>query len=429
MKTYANAIILTMDQDLNLYNPGYISIQEDKIVSVGPMDQCPKDYEDMKSKLIMPGFINGHTHLGLIFLRGMADDVKDRLRKFLFPMENTYYDQETVEIATEYAAYESLLSGVTTVFDMYYYSKLVADILHRTGIRAIVGQTIIRNHELAKGVDEAYLVDFIEKNLDKKTIYPALSPHAPYSLDKEDFQIIKKLSKKYKVLKMMHIGEMDFEMKMYEPNTPFQYMDELGFIDERFIGVHAIHTRDCDLEILKSRGASLVSCPCANMKSAKGIPNILAFLEKNIPTALGSDGPVSGNTLDLNTVMKVTGFSQKLKAKDRTAMKAKDIVKLATCDGAKALHLNDVGSLSEGYQADLIVVDTGSLSINPIYDIYNTIVYSMSARDVEKVLVAGKVIVEDKAIKDKTSFDDLIKRYRRKNDYFQSVYRQLNNEI
>lgn len=427
MKVYGNALVVTMNENKDVFAPGYLCIENDTIVELGPMDACKHDYEDLSGTIILPGLINGHTHLSLVYLRSMVDDMGDRLRRFLFPMESQQFDLPTIKNGAAYGAYESLLNGTTTVVDMYYEAKELAAIYEDIGIRAFVGQTLINDHELAKQVDEEYLTTFIEAYKDHERIQPYLAPHAPYSINEDDIEMINRLSKKYDVFKMMHIAEMDFEMKRYKPKTPFQVMEEKGMIDHNFIGIHGIYTEEQDFEILKRRGARMVSCPGANMKAGKGIPDIWGFISKGIPTMLGTDGPVSGNTLDLMSVMKLTGYSQKTLYKDRELFPAFQILELATSKAAQVLNLKRVGMISKGYQADLVFIDTESLNINPIYDVYSSIVYGLQMQNIMRVMVAGRVLVENHQIKDQAAFNRVKNEFLERMKRFQDIYRSLND--
>lgn len=426
MKVFGNAIIVTMNDQKEIFSPGYLCVEGDRIVELGPMDDCHYPYEDLDGSIIMPGLINGHTHLSLVYLRSMADDMGNRLRRFLFPMESQHYDLPTMESGAAYGAYESLLNGTTTIVDMYYEAKALARIYEAIGIRAFVGQTIIGDHTLAKDVDEAYLIDFIESYKDHSMVKPFLAPHAPYSIDDHDIDLINKLSEGYDVIKMMHIAEMDFEMDQYKPKTPFEVMEEKGLIDHNFIGIHGIHTQAKDFEILKRNGAGMVCCPGANMKAGKGIPDIWGFIDKGIPTMLGTDGPVSGNTLDLMSVMKLTGYAQKTLYRNRELLPADQILALATSKAAQVLKMDHVGSLSEGYQADLVFIDTKSLNINPIYDVYSTIVYGLQTQNIMRVVVAGKILVDDHKIIDTSGFDCVKEAFSERVKRFQEIYADLN---
>ncbi|MGF0040380.1 amidohydrolase [Peptoniphilaceae bacterium SGI.131] len=423
MKVYGNLILVTMNEDFDIINPGFIKIEYDKITDMGPMSLCPGNYEDMEGKILIPGFINGHTHLSLVFLRSMADDMADRLTKFLFPMESQYFTKDTVKIGGAYGAYESLLSGTTTVLDMYYYSKDLAEVYKSIGIRAYVGQTIVNDHALSKDLDERYLREFIESYREDKLIQPILAPHAPYSVSEDDLKLIQKLSEEYQVFKMMHIAEMDFEMEKYKPKTPFEYLNNIGLIDDKLLAVHAIHTSPIDLDLLKNAGAKIVSCPGANMKAGKGIVDLKSFMDKKIEVFLGTDGPVSGNGLDLIGPMKLTAYAQKTKYHDRELLPAKNLLELVTSKAAKALGRDDIGSLKIGNQADLVFIERDSLNMNPIYDLYATIVYGMQASNVYRTMVAGKILVDKKEVVDKKSFISTMEKFNKEYMRFLNIYR------
>ncbi len=415
MKTYGNCKIVTMNPERTVIEQGYISIEKDKIIDIGTMETCPSDYIDKNGSLCIPGMINGHTHLGLFYLRSMADDLPNRLKQFLFPMEAQYYDSETIESGTAMSAYESLLSGITCVVDMYYEAEKVCEVLKEVGIRALVGQTIINDHPLAANVTQKSLEDFIIKYRNEALVRPLLAPHAPYSVDLATLKQINSLSEQYEVLKMMHLSEMDFEMKQFEPLSPIQYLDENNILDNRWIAVHCIYTDENDQQILKKNEVKVVSCPNANMKSGKGIADIKGFLEHDIQVCLGTDGPISSNTLDLMSVMKTAAYGQKTKYQQRDLLPSQKVFEMVTCDAAKVFNMDYIGSLEIGKQADLVFIDTTAVNMMPIYDVYASLVYSLSTRNIETVVVAGKELVKDFKIVNQ--------------EHYQSTYQQALNTI
>ena len=126
---------------------------------------------------------------------------------------------------------------------------------------------------------------------------------------------------------------------------------------------------------------------------------VLKLLKEGVPVGLGTDGPASGNTLDLFTQMRLCAGFQKNESRDRSAMPAKDIVSMATCQGARVLGLDKkTGSIEPGKEADMVLVETDSLNMFPVYDPYSALVYSAGASNVRDVYVAGTRLVWDKKL-------------------------------
>lgn len=402
MRTYTNLRIVTVDSSFTVYENGFISVEGKLIQNIGDMKDFASDGEviiDCEGMIAIPGLINAHTHLGLIPLRSLGEDMPDRLRKYLFPMEQKYMDKETVVAASHYAALESLLNGTTTVADMYYYAEDVAKELDDVGIRALVGQTIIETSQIDYGTEEKALEhtqSLIEQWKDHDRIKPMIAPHSPVSVSEASLLKIRDLSKLTDTKVMMHVSEMDYEMEHFAPSTPVAYLDSIDLIDKNFLGVHMIHTNDNDQRIMKKNGAHVIHCPGANMKAGKGITDLKGFYEHGVKAALGTDGPISGNTLDIMTVMKLVAMGQKTKYHERDIFPSSMILEMATINGAKALGIDEhTGSLEIGKRADVVLISTEEANMYPLYDPIPSIVYQVQTQNIHTVMVDGKVLVEN----------------------------------
>uniref|UniRef100_UPI00336A9030 amidohydrolase n=1 Tax=Clostridium sp. 12(A) TaxID=1163671 RepID=UPI00336A9030 len=368
---------------------------------------------DGKQGILMPGMVNLHTHMGMIPFRGLGDDCKDRLRVFLIPMENKAMDEEMVYLSTRYAAGEMLLSGVTSVLDMYYYEEEAARAMDEMGIRGIAGQTVM--DEGACDFSDPYeAISYGERLIKKYHSHPRISaciaPHGTSTCSSEVLKAAYSIDSSYEVPFTLHTAEMDYEMDFFEKEysmTPAEYLDSIGVLGKDTLAAHCIHMTGKDLDLFKERGARVAHCIGSNTKAAKGVAPVTEMLKRNIPVGLGTDGPASGNTLDILTQMKLCADFHKNETKDRSAFPAEIIVSLATIEGARAMGLHLVtGSLEPGKQADLVLIETQSANMFPVYDPYSALVYSANPSNVEAVFVAGECLVKDKKLV-KTDLDGL----------------------
>lgn len=412
MKTVIkNVIVVTMNHKREIYNPGYLLFENDIIKAVGPMEELYKQdllgvsLVDGKQGILMPGMVNLHTHMGMIPFRGLGDDCKDRLRVFLIPMENKAMDEEMVYLSTRYAVGEMLLSGVTSVLDMYYYEEEAAKAMDEMGIRGIAGQTIME--EGACDFSDPYeAISYGERLIKKYQSHPRISgciaPHGTSTCSREVLKAAYDIDSSYQVPFTLHTAEMDYEMKYFEQKysmTPVEYLDHIGVLGEDTLAAHCIHMTKEDLDLFKRKGARVAHCIGSNTKAAKGVAPVTEMMERNIPVGLGTDGPASGNTLDILTQMKLFADFHKNETKDRSVFPAKTIVSLATIEGAKAMGLHrTTGSLEPGKQADLVLIETLSANMFPVYDPYSALVYSANPSNVESVFVAGECLVKDKKL-------------------------------
>lgn len=405
-----NGTILTMDKNNKVINNGVVVIKDNKIISVGT-EELLKIYSankiiDAENGIIMPGMINTHNHLPMIAFRGLGEEgISNRLFAYFFPLEEEKLNRDLIYKATVHGSIDMALSGVTTYADMYYHMDEMAKATKAVGIRGVLGETVIKFPVVdAKkpygGIE--YAVNFIEEYKNDDLIIPAIGPHAPYTVSKEKMQEIDKLSQKYNVPVMIHVGEFDDEDKRLnlKNKSVVEYMDSIGVLNKRVLLAHAIHLNEKDLDIIKEKKVSIAYNPMANAKGATGIARAYEMLNKNIKVGLGTDGPMSSNQVDLFRTLSYASSMQRLKYNDRTIMTPDIVIRMATIGGAQALNLDEkIGSIEVGKLADIIIVETKSTNMMPNYDPFATLVFQANSSNVDTTIVNGKIIVENKKLK------------------------------
>ena len=418
MKTIIqNGIVVTMDQQMQVWDHGYVIIDGTKIVETGPESELELkkaalarvgenwQEKDARRGIIMPGMVNTHSHLGMIPFRGLGDDCKDRLRVFLLPMENQAMDAEMARLSTRYAIGELLLSGVTTVLDMYYFEEVVAKVMDEMGIRGIAGETVMEKDSCdSKNADEAIRrgIALIEAYKDHPRVSGAITPHGTTTCSPETLKRAYEEDVKAGTVFTLHVAEMDYEMTQLREQynmTPIEFMEHIGVLGPNTLAAHSIRTTEHDVEILAKHGASVAHCIASNTKAAKGVAPVSLMHKHGMSVGFGTDGPASGNTLDLFIQMRMCENFHKNELHDRSAFPAKEVVSMATIEGARALGLGDItGSIEPGKQADLVLVETDSPNMFPVYDPYSALVYSAIASNVRDVYVAGECLVKEKKL-------------------------------
>lgn len=405
-----NATVLTMDQKKNVFEHGLVAVKDNKIVAVTDGSDL-KEYEasqtiDADGDIVMPGLINTHTHVSMTVFRSMADDVPDRLHRYIFPLESKLVSRDMVRIGAQLGNVEMVKGGVTTYADMYYFEDEVAKTVDKIGMRAVLGETVIKFPVAdAANADEGiqYAVNFIESYKDHPRITPAFAPHAPYTNTTETLKKITKLSKKYDVPVLIHLAESERENQVIAERSggksPVEYMADIGALTPNLVGAHVINVSDSDIALLKQHDVGVAHNMSANIKSAKGVSPALKMFDDGLRIGLGTDGPMSGNTIstidEFNQVAKV----HKLVNKDRAAMPPVKVIEMATIGAARALHMEDkIGSLEPGKLADIIVVDTKAPNMVPVYNPYSALVYSAYATNVKHTIVDGKVLMQDRQL-------------------------------
>ncbi|MCI8887695.1 MAG: amidohydrolase [Hungatella sp.] len=420
-----NGIVVTMNEAGDVFFDGYVVIEGTRIVEAGPGDRIRERLEkalrqgfsgeheegetaqwvDACGAIIMPGMVNTHCHMSMIPFRGLGDDCKDRLRVFLLPMEEKAMDREMAVLAGRYGACELLLDGVTTVMDMYYYAGDLAGVMEETGIRGIAGETVMDQATCDAGTPEEAIdagKRAMEAYKSHERVRVCLSPHGTTTCSPKYLRTCYELAGEYGVPFTLHTAEMDYEMAYLRDKYgcgAVEFLDRMGVLGAYTLAAHAIQVSEKEISLMKERGASAAHCIASNTKAAKGVAPVRGMLEAGVAVGLGSDGPASGNTLDLFTQMRFCANFHKNELRDRSAFPAKDIVAMATIGGARALGLEKtIGSLEPGKEADLVLVETDSVNMFPVYDPYAALVYSAGPSNVSYVYVAGQCLVKDKKL-------------------------------
>ncbi|MUL16241.1 amidohydrolase [Aliivibrio fischeri] len=407
-----NGQVLTVNADMEVIDDGVVVVKNDKIIAVGDEKLLEQYYAprniDANDGIVMPGMINAHNHLPMIAFRGLGEEgISNRLFAYFFPLEAQKLSRELIYNATKLGAIDLAQSGVTTYADMYYHMDEMAKATKEVGLRAVLGETVIKFPVVdAKqpygGIQ--YAKSFIEEYQNDPLITPAYAPHAVYTVSKEKLQEINQLSEDYDVPVLIHVAEFpNEEARIKDPTkatSPVEYLEEIGVLDERMVIAHGIHLSQHDQALLKQADAGVVYNPMANAKGATGIAPAWGMFRADMRVGLGTDGPMSSNQVDLWRTLSYAANMQRLKHSDRTIMIPEQVIEMATIGGAKALHMEDeIGSLEVGKKADIIIVETQSANMMPSYDPYATLVYQANPSNVDTTIVNGKVVMEQRQMK------------------------------
>ncbi|HIT62861.1 MAG TPA: amidohydrolase [Candidatus Ventrimonas merdavium] len=404
MKTVIeHAQVVCMDPEKRVLQDGYVVLDGNRIAEVGE-GSGPKDIPervDAQGGILMPGMVNVHSHISMVPFRSMGDDCPDRLRRFLFPLELEAMTPELVYAAARYAVCELLLAGVTSVLDMYYFEDQVAKACEEMGIRAWVGETVI-NMETCDSRQPygglALCEELIRKWKGHHRIHPIVAPHATNTNSPEMLKAAFDLAERYDVGYTLHVSEMDYEMELFRKEydqTPVQFLHDLGVLDKRTIAAHCIHLTEEDIDLFAAAGAKVAHCVGSNTKGGKGVCPVHDLRRKGVDVGVGTDGPSSGNTLDLFTQFKMISCAQKTRYHSRGLFPSDETVELGTMGGARVLGAEqEIGSIEPGKKADLVLLENRSVNMFPAYNPYSVIVYSAGPRNVDSVWVDGVRLVQ-----------------------------------
>lgn len=403
--------IITMNDRGDVYQPGAIAIKDDLIVSVGPQAEVQPRFLPEKSlayeeDIILPGLVNAHTHAAMTCFRGLADDLplETWLNEHIFPAERQI-SRDLVYWGTNLAMAEMLLAGTTTFCDMYLFADAVAQAAREAGMRAVVGEVLFDFPSTNYGKPEnglKYTETLLQTWKDDPLIHVAVQPHAVYTCSPDLLRGCGELAERYDARLIIHVAETRQEVSDCQQRygaTPVAHLHGLGLLNPRLVADHGVVLSQPDQELLAAQGVHVVHCPESNMKLASGVAPVVALLELGVNVALGTDGCASNNNLDMFQEMDTAAKLHKVYHLDPTVMPAPTVLSLATRGGARALNLQrHLGSLEPGKQADLIVIDCNQPHLVPLYNPYSQLVYAACGSDVRTVLIAGKLVVQDRRL-------------------------------
>ena len=403
-----NAVVVTVDGAMNVFDRGHVVVEGGVIRAVGPgapAGVAAAQVIDAGGDIVMPGMVNTHCHMAMSLLRGLGEDMNDRLRRFVFPLEKRFVSPEMVRIGTQLAALELIEGGVTTVADMYYFETEVGRVVDASGMRGIVGQTVVDFAAPdAANVDEGFarfeeLRDEFEGH---PRVQASLAPHAPYTTG---LAILKRVAETWErtgAPVQIHLAEMDYEpgwVKERYGGTPVDLMAQAGLLREGLIAAHCIFVDERDRAAMAKAGVRVTHNAGSNAKSGRPIAPVVALREAGVKVGIGTDGPMSGNTIDLFAQFPQVAKMQKLANRTGMVMPAREVIRMATIEGAEVLGLSDrIGSLEAGKEADLVRIDVSATRFTPFHDPYATLVYATLASDVRDVMVAGEWLLRERRV-------------------------------
>ena len=404
--------IVTMDGARRVIDEGGIAVSGGRILAIGPRAEIEKAYTSRQrvnaaGKLIVPGLINGHTHIPMVLFRGLADDLdlQDWLTKYIFPAEAKNVSEDFVRAGTRLGLAEMIRGGTTTYCDMYYFEDAIADETAKAGVRGVLGETVI-DFPVADNKTNAEAMAYVEKFVShwqgNDLIIPAIAPHAPYTVSEEHLKAMRAFSDRTGAPIVTHISETKKEVEdsiKAKGASPVDYLERIGFLNERVIAAHMVWPQAGETEILKRRRVGVVHNPQSNMKLASGVAPVPRMLDEGILLGLGTDGAASNNDLNMWEEMDTAAKLHKVFSGDPKVISAQQAFELATIRGAAALHLEkEIGSLEKGKRADIVILERDALNQIPLFNVYSDLVYATKASDVETVIINGRLVMRNRRL-------------------------------
>jgi 5-methylthioadenosine/S-adenosylhomocysteine deaminase len=409
-KTLINASIITMNDQAKYHPVGMIVIKDNRIESVGPLRKSHVKGEviDLEGKIILPGFINTHTHTHSPLFRGVADDkyLMDWLTNYMWPAEKHMTSDDAYN-AARMSLLELTASGVTMYADQFYFADAITKAAEESGLRALITPSVFSrgNAETTSPLNAAKT--FIEKHVGNKQslIIPGIGPHAVYSCNKETLEAVRDIALKHDLIVHIHISETYTENKdtlLDHAMSPTQYLKSIGLLDCKVLSAHNIHLDDKDIAIYKEKDVKVSYNPVSNLKLVSGYMPYKKLKDAGLDISLALDGVQSNNAFDILSDLKTGILIQKMKENNPTLLDAYEALKLITINAAKCLYMDqDLGSLEPGKYADLTIIDKTHPNMWPLHHdkfdmVISSIVYSATTKDVSDVMVNGVFVYKDR---------------------------------
>ncbi len=378
----------------------------ERIVELLPRSELSARYpdierEDLGNSVLIPGFINAHTHSAMALMRGLADDLPLMrwLEDHIWPTEQRWVGPTFVRAGTELAVVEMLAGGTTCFNDNYFFPDVTAVTASQAGMRAVVGMPVISLPTAWAENEDEYFSRGLEVHqavLSDPLVTTAFAPHAPYTVSDSAFARMAELAEEMDVPIHLHLleakGEVENSRKQYGKH-PLDRLAELGVLGPRLLAVHMTQLTEADMDRVARAGVHVLHCPASNLKLASGICPVAALDARGVNIAIGTDGAASNNTLDMFAEMRLAALLAKGASGDPEAIPAARALSMATINGARALGLEDqIGSLEAGKLADVVAVQLDVAETLPVHHVISQLVYACARSQVSKVWVAGKAV-------------------------------------
>jgi len=403
---------LLMDDHNTCLEKAAIAINASSILDVGKAEDILPKYHAKKTisaedSLLMPGFVNCHTHAAMTCFRGIADDLElmDWLNNYIFPAEAKNVDPHLAYWGSLLASAEMIKSGTTTFCDMYIFEEETARAAKEAGMRCLLGEVLFDfPSPSCKTQDEglAYTRRLAEKWQSDPLVSIIVEPHALYTCSPTLLQKAKEIADEYHLMLGVHLLENKTELNQLQGKfgkSAVSFLEDIGYLNERMLAFHCVCLSPEDMKLFAKNGCKVSHNPASNMKLASGIAPVPDMLKAGITVGLGTDGCASNNTLDMIREMSTAAKLHKVGRLDPTVMDAQTVVRMATISGAKALGMDHVtGSLAIGKKADIIILGLNKPHLTPIYNDYSHLVYAACGADVDTVVIDGKVIMENRQL-------------------------------
>ncbi|HDR7444869.1 MULTISPECIES: bifunctional S-methyl-5'-thioadenosine deaminase/S-adenosylhomocysteine deaminase [Bacillus] len=406
--TYVNATIVTMNEQNEVIENGYIIVENDQIIDV-KSGEFANDFEvdeviDMKGKWVLPGLVNTHTHVVMSLLRGIGDDMllQPWLETRIWPLESQFTPELAVA-STELGLLEMVKSGTTSFSDMFnpigVDQDAIMETVSRSGMRASVSRTLFSfgtKEDEKKAIEEAE--KYVKRYYNESGMLTTMvAPHSPYTCSTELLEECARIAVENQTMVHIHLSETEREVRDIEAQygkRPVEYAASCGLFKRPTVIAHGVVLNENERAFLAEHDVRVAHNPNSNLKLGSGIANVKAMLEAGIKVGIATDSVASNNNLDMFEEMRIATLLQKGIHQDATALPVETALSLATKGAAEVIGMKQTGSLEVGKCADFIAIDPSNKPhLQPADEVLSHLVYAASGKDISDVIINGKRVV------------------------------------
>ena len=403
-------LLLTLDEQGRVLRDGALAVSDGRIVDIGLAAALEARWTattrvDGKGRLVMPGLVNVHNHTPLMITRGMIEDIGFAPMYTPGIPQGHWLDADDAYALSSLGMYELLRAGCTTVVDYYRYPSSCARAAAELGVRAVIAGRVhdadpaalaVGRYEHRTGIGQASLrenAELVERwnGHDGGRIRCDWAPHAPDTCSDDLLREVGRLAEAHGGNLHTHLAQLPIEVEAVQARsglTPARLLDKLGLLNERLIAAHCIHMERADIELCGKAGITVAHAPIGNAKGGRIAP-IVELRDAGARIALCTD-TFSG---DLIEAMRWSIAMQRID-RQGNVLDARTVLDWGTREGAAALGMgSEIGSLEIGKRADIVLLDNRSPSLAPLIDGYGVLVHSASGRDVDTVIVGGRIVL------------------------------------
>ncbi|MDX9952635.1 MAG: amidohydrolase [Anaerolineae bacterium] len=400
-----NVTLVTMNAQREVLTGASLAVTGERIAAIGATSDLRSQFPgaeslDGRGKVVLPGLINAHTHIAMSLQKGITLAVPEGIYRVMWPVERTLTAEDIV-VGALIGGAESLLGGTTCVVDHYFHMEGITQAVITLGLRGVLGHTIMSRlgpftgeQELEEGID------FVRRWKGRHPlITPWLAPHATDTVDREWLLQLRDVASAEGVGLHLHVAQSHRELNTIQQHFGsgcVTYLHDIGFLGPDVLAAHCIYIDDAELELLAASGAHPIYCPMGHALHGKP-QRAWELLQRGAGVLIGTDCVTSNNEMALVSELRIAGASQKQLTGDSQALPAAKILEMVTVDAAAAIGMGDqLGALIPGYLADLIMLEMGGLHAAPTYSLLDNIVYACNGRDVDTVMVNGRIVVQNR---------------------------------